>query len=80
MEPVGVHAVPVLGGDKVTQGVLEALDRRLGEAGGAGGEEHLNEAAVFVYDFDRFDAADILPMFAKYNITTFCAPPTMYRT
>ena len=39
----------------------------------------LNEAAVFVYDFDRFDAADILPMFAKYNITTFCAPPTMYR-
>ncbi|MGN0447523.1 MAG: AMP-binding protein [Acutalibacteraceae bacterium] len=37
------------------------------------------EGAVFVYDFDRFDAADILPMFAKYNITTFCAPPTMYR-
>ena len=39
----------------------------------------LNEAAVFVYDFDRFDAAGILPMFAKYRITTFCAPPTMYR-
>ena len=39
----------------------------------------LNEAAVFVYDFDRFDAADILPMFARYHITTFCAPPTMYR-
>ena len=39
----------------------------------------LCEAAVFVYDFDRFDAEKILPMFAKYNITTFCAPPTMYR-
>ena len=39
----------------------------------------LCEAAIFVYDFDKFDAADILPMFAKYNITTFCAPPTMYR-
>ncbi len=39
----------------------------------------LNEAAIFVYDFDRFDAADILPMFAKHHITTFCAPPTMYR-
>ena len=39
----------------------------------------LCEAATFVYDFDRFDAADILPMFAKYNITTFCAPPTMLR-
>ena len=39
----------------------------------------LCEGAVFVYDFDRFDAEKILPMFARYNITTFCAPPTMYR-
>lgn len=39
----------------------------------------LCEAAVFVYDFDKFKADDILPMFKKYNITTFCAPPTMYR-
>ena len=39
----------------------------------------LCEAGIFVYDFDRFDAEKILPMFAKYNITTFCAPPTMYR-
>ncbi|MCQ2455829.1 MAG: AMP-binding protein [Clostridia bacterium] len=39
----------------------------------------LCEGAVFTYDFDRFSAADILPMFAKYNITTFCAPPTMLR-
>ena len=37
------------------------------------------ESAVFTYDFDRFDASDILPMFAKYQITTFCAPPTMLR-
>ena len=39
----------------------------------------LCEGAVFVYDFDRFSAADILPMFAKYHITSFCAPPTMLR-
>ena len=39
----------------------------------------LCEGAVFTYDFDRFDAEKILPMFKKYNITTFCAPPTMYR-
>ncbi len=39
----------------------------------------LAEGAVFVYDFVRFSAADILPMFAKYQITTFCAPPTMLR-
>ena len=39
----------------------------------------LCEAATFTYDFDRFDAHDLLPLFAKYHITTFCAPPTMYR-
>ena len=39
----------------------------------------LCEGAVFVYDFDRFDENDILPMFSKYGITTFCAPPTMLR-
>lgn len=39
----------------------------------------LCEAAVFAYDFTRFDSAKILPMFSKYRITTFCAPPTMYR-
>ncbi|MDR1330348.1 MAG: AMP-binding protein [Oscillospiraceae bacterium] len=39
----------------------------------------LSEAPLFAYDFDRFDPGDILPMFAKYGITTFCAPPTMYR-
>ena len=39
----------------------------------------LCEAATFVYDFDRFDAEKILPLFAQYGITTFCAPPTMYR-
>ncbi|MBE6739696.1 MAG: cupin domain-containing protein [Ruminococcaceae bacterium] len=39
----------------------------------------LCEGAVFVYDFDKFVADEILPMFAKYQITTFCAPPTMLR-
>ncbi|MBQ7152313.1 MAG: AMP-binding protein [Clostridia bacterium] len=39
----------------------------------------LCEGAVFVYDFDKFDANDILPLFKQYNITTFCAPPTMLR-
>ncbi len=39
----------------------------------------LCEAGVFTYDFDRFHSDDILPLFKKYHITTFCAPPTMYR-
>ncbi|MBR5900087.1 MAG: AMP-binding protein [Clostridia bacterium] len=39
----------------------------------------LCEGATFVYDFDRFDASEILPMFAEHKITSFCAPPTMLR-
>lgn len=39
----------------------------------------LAEAAVFTYDFDRFKTDEMLSLFAKYKITTFCAPPTMYR-
>ena len=38
------------------------------------------EGAVFVYDFDRFDAyEDPAACSQNINITTFCAPPTMYR-
>ena len=39
----------------------------------------LCEAAIFTYDFDDFDAKEILRMIEKYRITTFCAPPTVYR-
>ncbi len=39
----------------------------------------LSAAPVFIYDFDRFHADDILSTIEKYKITTFCAPPTMYR-
>ena len=39
----------------------------------------LCEGAVFTYDFERFDAEKVLPMFKKFGITTFCAPPTIYR-
>ena len=34
---------------------------------------------VFVYDFAKFDQAKLLGKIAKYGITTFCAPPTIYR-
>ncbi|MBO4365174.1 MAG: AMP-binding protein [Eggerthellaceae bacterium] len=39
----------------------------------------LMEACVFTYDFDRFHAAEILDMVKKYQITSLCCPPTMYR-
>ncbi len=37
------------------------------------------ESAVLVYDFDKFDGADILGVLQDYKVTTFCVPPTMYR-
>lgn len=36
-------------------------------------------ACVFVYDFDKFVPADVLRIIQDYKITTFCAPPTMFR-
>jgi acetyl-CoA synthetase len=36
-------------------------------------------SAVFVYDYDKFDAANMMKKAVKYNVTTFCAPPTIYR-
>ena len=37
------------------------------------------EAAVFVYEYDKFEPSDILDMIEKHKITTFCCPPTMFR-
>ncbi len=36
-------------------------------------------APVFAYDMDKFVPAKLLEKMAAYKITTFCAPPTMYR-
>ncbi len=36
-------------------------------------------ATVFVYDFDKFVPHDLLTKIEEYKISTFCAPPTIYR-
>jgi acetyl-CoA synthetase len=36
-------------------------------------------AAVFVYDYDRFVPAAMLETITKHRVTSFCAPPTVYR-
>ena len=36
-------------------------------------------AGIFVYDFEKFVPSDVLRMIEKYRITTFCAPPTIFR-
>jgi acetyl-CoA synthetase len=36
-------------------------------------------AGIFVFDYDRFVPADMLSVISKYHLTSFCAPPTIYR-
>lgn len=36
-------------------------------------------ATVFVYDHEKFTAEKIMRQMEKYRITSFCAPPTIYR-
>ena len=36
-------------------------------------------ATLFVYDHEKFTPADILAKIGQYRITSFCAPPTIYR-
>ena len=35
--------------------------------------------AVFVYDYDRFVPAELLGVISRHNVTSFCAPPTIFR-
>ena len=36
-------------------------------------------SAIMVYDFEKFVPKDMLAVLEKYRVTTFCAPPTIYR-
>lgn len=36
-------------------------------------------AAVFVYDYDKFVPKNMLDVIIKHKVTSFCAPPTIYR-
>lgn len=36
-------------------------------------------AVIFAYDMDKYVPTKLLEMLQKYKVTTFCAPPTMYR-
>ncbi|AEY65723.1 AMP-binding protein [Clostridium sp. BNL1100] len=39
----------------------------------------LSGCAVFVYDFDKFVPKELLEVISKHHVTSFCAPPTIYR-
>lgn len=36
-------------------------------------------ANVFVYDYEKFQPVDVLHMIERFGITSFCAPPTVFR-
>lgn len=36
-------------------------------------------SAVMVYDFDNFDPKQLITIINRYGVTSFCAPPTVYR-
>lgn len=36
-------------------------------------------SAVMVYDFDNFEPKQLCSIINKYGVTSFCAPPTVYR-
>jgi len=36
-------------------------------------------SAIFVYDYDKFNALNLLRRAVEFGVTTFCAPPTVYR-
>lgn len=36
-------------------------------------------SAVMVYDFDNFEPKQLVSIIKRYGVTTFCAPPTVYR-
>ncbi len=79
--PLG-HIVTALYWQQCVDGGLHLTISETGWAKSVWGKlygQWLCGSAVFVYEFDRFTARDILQKLAEYRVTSFCAPPTMYR-
>ncbi|NLW58807.1 MAG: AMP-binding protein [Firmicutes bacterium] len=79
--PLG-HVVTAKYWQRVKPGGLHLTVAETGWAKAVWGKiygQWLAGSAVFVYDFDRFNAPDLLRVMEKYKVTTFCAPPTVYR-
>ncbi|HHW12929.1 MAG TPA: AMP-binding protein [Firmicutes bacterium] len=79
--PLG-HVVTAKYWQRVKEGGLHLTVAETGWAKAVWGKiygQWMAGSAVFVYDFDRFNAQNLLRMLEKYKVTTFCAPPTVYR-
>jgi len=79
--PLG-HIVTAKYWQNVQEGGLHLTVAETGWAKAVWGKlygQWLAGSAVFVYDFERFHAQELLQVIEKYGVTTFCAPPTIYR-
>jgi acetyl-CoA synthetase len=67
---------------RCTEGGLHLTVAETGWAKAAWGKlygQWMCGSAVMAYDMERFQARSVLEAIVKYGVTTFCAPPTMYR-
>lgn len=76
------HIVTAKHWHNVTDGGLHLSVAETGWAKASWGKlygQWLAGSAVMVYDFDKFLPGNLLKIIEKYKVTTFCAPPTIYR-
>jgi len=79
--PLG-HIVTAKYWHQVVPGGLHLTVAETGWAKSAWGNiygQWICEGAVFVYDYDKFVPSAMLEIICKYRLTSFCAPPTIYR-
>jgi acetyl-CoA synthetase len=79
--PLG-HIITAKYWQSVQEGGLHLTVADTGWAKAAWGKiygQWLCGSAVFVYDYDRFVPSALLGVISKHKVTSFCAPPTMYR-
>ncbi len=79
--PLG-HIVTAKYWQGVTDGGLHLTVADTGWAKAAWGKiygQWLCGSAIFVYDYDKFVPTELLEMVIKHKVTTFCAPPTIFR-
>jgi acetyl-CoA synthetase len=79
--PLG-HIVTANFWQRVKPGDLHLTVAETGWAKAAWGKiygQWLCRAPIFVYDYDQFIPTAMLKILSKYKISTFCAPPTIYR-
>ncbi|HEX2925167.1 MAG TPA: AMP-binding protein [Ruminiclostridium sp.] len=79
--PLG-HILTAKYWQNVTEGGLHLTVADTGWAKAVWGKiygQWLAGSAVFVYDYDKFVPKELLQVISKHRVTTFCAPPTIYR-